>query len=281
MTEVFAPAKVNLTLHVTGQRDDGYHLLDSLVCFPSIGDRLTFQPSEKMALTIHNAPDLPTDGSNLVMQAAQMVLGGDPHAMELFKSLPIAAGIGGGSGNAGAVFRYAADRAGTAYDPIQVSMLGADVPVCVASKPQRFQGIGEIVTPIDPWPQSAYMLLVNPRVPVSTPQIFTALEQKSNPPMPADLPHLGTIDDLVSFIASQRNDLQGPAIAQQPVIAEVIDTITATPGCLFARMSGSGATCFGIYDTHEQVLKAAASIGSIRADWWVDYGDLQFKRDTT
>lgn len=276
MTEVFAPAKVNLTLHVTGQRDDGYHLLDSLVCFPAIGDRLTFTPASEMSLVVHGAPELPTDGSNLVLKAADLALPDHPHRIELHKSLPIAAGIGGGSGNAAAVIRFAAALKHN-LNAAQIVRLGADVPVCITSQPQRFKGIGEVLEPIDVFPMSAHILLVNPRVSVSTPQIFNTLTHKTNPAMPDTLPAFETLDTLVNFIAAQRNDLQGPAIAQQPVIAEVIDTITNTRGCLFSRMSGSGATCFGIYRKQDEALQAAADIRSNFPSWWIENGALQFQ----
>lgn len=281
MFTIFAPAKINLTLHVTGQREDGYHLLDSLVCFPSIGDELSFEAAAETTLNIIGAPELPCDDDNLILKAAKLFIPDTPQAITLDKRLPIASGIGGGSADAAAVIR-AAERLKADMPPLEAAQtLGADVTVCIASQPAVMSGIGEIVAPIAKWPSGGYILLVNPRVPVSTPAIFKTLTNKSNPPMPVEHPRFNTLEILVKFVADQRNDLQGPAIAQQPIIADVLDAIRATPRCLFARMSGSGATCFGIYETHEEVLKAAAEIGSNYPAWWVEYGDLQFRRDTT
>jgi 4-diphosphocytidyl-2-C-methyl-D-erythritol kinase len=266
-----------MTLHVTGQREDGYHLLDSLVCFPDIGDQLTFSPAAKASLTITGNPDLPCDDQNLVMRAARLFLADHPQEITLIKHFPVSSGIGGGSADAAAVIRAAKSLSTGSLGLTKAQTLGADVTVCIDSQPARMSGIGEIVQPICTWPEPAFILLVNPRVPVSTPKIFNVLTNKTNAPMPADLPQFNTLDTLIEFISCQRNDLQGPAIDQQPIIADVIDMITSTPDCLFARMSGSGATCFGIYRKHEEVLKAAAKIGSNFPKWWVEYGALQSK----
>lgn len=274
MTTIFSPAKVNLTLHVTGQRADGYHLLDSLVCFPNIGDQLRFSPADTMSLEILGGAELPSDRNNLVMRAADAFLD-TGHQITLDKALPVSSGIGGGSANAAAVIRYALKSSEPVDLIARAANLGADVPVCIASTPQRFEGIGDVLTPVNIWPDGGYMLLVNPRVPVSTPAMFSALDSKTNPPMPAELPPFATLKALVDFIAKQRNDLQAPAIAAQPVISNVLDAIDTNQGCLITRMSGSGATCFGIFQDQADVLKAAAQIGSNHPDWWVDYGEMQ------
>lgn len=275
MIKVFAPAKVNLTLHVTGQRDDGYHLLDSLVCFPAIGDQLTFSGAPLIKLTVSGAPELPVGEDNLVMQAARQYLKSRPQGIVLEKRLPIASGIGGGSADAAAVIRAAMQLKTAMPPPETVYKLGADVGVCVPSQPARMRGIGDKIDVLPAWPTGGYMILVNPRVAVSTPTIFKSLTQKNNAPMPDDLPRFSTLDTLVDFVTAQRNDLQDAAIAQQPIIANVINTISATPGCLFARMSGSGATCFGIYAEAQDALKAGNKIRSNCPDWWVAEGALQ------
>ena len=309
MIKVFAPAKVNLTLHVTGQREDGYHLLDSLVCFPDIGDRLSFSPAEQMSLTIKNAPELSCGEDNLVMKAARRFLDDSPQSIELFKKLPIASGIGGGSANAAAVLRAAqlilrrsepetlksvtSPPRATAhltqdgetpppvpqeFDPdlfVDALTLGADVPVCLSSRPARMRGIGDQLSNLTFWPDQGHILLINPGVGVSTPEIFNALPHKDNAPMPANLPQFSTLAHLIEFIETQRNDLQGPAIAQQHVIADVIDEISATSGCLIARMSGSGATCFGIYAMAEEAVKAGKEISKRHSNWWIGTGALQ------
>ena len=256
--EAFAPAKINLTLHVTGQRTDGYHLLDSIVVFADIGDRLWFSPAPQLQITVKGpfAEGVPTDRRNLVWRAAE-VAGWTGH-ITLEKNLPHGAGIGGGSSDAAAVLR----RFG-AVD--QALSLGADVPVCLSSKPQHMRGIGEVLEPLAPLPELE-IVLVNPQVPVPTGQVFAGLTSKQNPPMPP-LPEFADIAALCRWLGAQRNDLELPARA----VAPQIDTaLGALEGALFARMSGSGATCFGLYE--RGAASAAAQIAQAHPDWWVRAG---------
>lgn len=257
----FAPAKVNLALHVTGQRADGYHLLDSLVAFAEdLGDHVTLRPAPTTSLQVTGprAAGVPTDARNLCWKAADLF--GSPAAIVLDKHLPAAAGIGGGSSDAAAVLRALSKL----YDrplPDHLERLGADVPVCALAQAARMSGIGEQITPVSLPPLPA--VLVNPGVEVSTPEVFKALPRKDNPAM-EPLPH----GDVLAWLARQRNDLQAPAIALQPVIGRVLEALTASIGARLTRMSGSGATCFALYDDRATAEAAAEALRAARPDWW-------------
>ena len=279
---VFAPAKVNLALHVTGQRADGYHLLDTLVGFASVGDWVTLDTGARRGLTITGpdggALDPDVGMPNLVIRTAMEFWGKGMGrlGLTLDKHLPVSSGLGGGSADAAATFRgmlWLMDHRG---DPVTLDVsvmqrllaLGADVPMCLTCDPARVQGIGEKIVPL---PDLARLpvVLVNPRVEVSTPAVFKALTQKDNPPLeplPADL---GDTGEFIAYLSRQRNDLQAPALAAAPVIATVLDRLNASDGCSLARMSGSGATCFGIYRSLDQAETAANSIALKHPDWWV------------
>jgi 4-diphosphocytidyl-2-C-methyl-D-erythritol kinase len=258
-TEVFAPAKVNLSLHVTGQRSDGYHLLDSLVVFADVGDRLWLTPAPQMKITISGpfAPGVPVDDRNLVWRAAQLA-GWCGHIM-LEKNLPHGAGIGGGSADAAAVLRSLGGGC-------QAASLGADVPVCLSSAPQRMSGTGEILATVTGIP-ALEIVLVNPGVSVPTAPVFAALQSKTNAPMTADLPRWADAQEFCKWLSFQRNDLEPPARTIAPGITEVLQ---ALDGALLARMSGSGATCFGLYA--QGASAQAARIAAVHPDWWVVSG---------
>lgn len=258
--EGFAPAKINLTLHVTGQRADGYHLLDSLVVFANIGDRLWFEPADTMSLAVSGpfGAGVPEDNRNLVWRAAE--LAGATLGIRLAKHLPHGAGIGGGSSDAAAVLRFL-----NASE--QAAKLGADVPVCLSSSPQRMQGIGEQLTTAPSVP-ALHLVLVNPQVHVATPEVFKALKDKSNSGM-SDLPDWKSTGEFVTWLQAQRNDLQAPAMSMAPVIGTCLQALNTSRGCVMARMSGSGATCFGIYHTGTQARLAAKSLAAANPGWWV------------
>lgn len=268
MTKVeHAPAKVNLALHVTGQRADGYHLLDSLVVFTELGDVLRGSAADELSLTVTGpeAVGLSEEGDNLVLRAARLMRV-DGLALELEKHLPVASGIGGGSSDAAAALRLIARHSGRSL-PDTVLALGADVPVCMAAKPCRMRGIGEDVSAIPPLPPMA-MVLVNPRVGVSTPAVFRSLACKTNPPMSETLPDWTDFAGFVTWLARQRNDLQEPACYAVPVISEVIEALQGT-GAALARMSGSGATCFGLFPDLPSATRAAGRISHAQPGWWV------------
>jgi 4-diphosphocytidyl-2-C-methyl-D-erythritol kinase len=269
MITEFAPAKINLCLHVTGQRPDGYHLLDSLVAFADVGDRISCAPAAALTLTITGpqAGDLPVTDDNLVLRAARAM--GVGAAIMLDKCLPVASGIGGGSADAAATLRALARMAGAVLpDAAAVLALGADVPVCLSGRPLRMQGVGEVLTPLTPLPET-HILLVNPRVAVATPAVFRALPCKVNPALP-EVPAFGTVGALANWLAGQRNDLEAPAISVAPQIAAVKAAIAAQAGCLLARMSGSGATCFGLFADAQTAEDAGRAIRAAQPDWWVE-----------
>lgn len=252
-----APAKINLTLHVTGRREDGYHLLDSLVVFAETGDVVHLAPGP-LSLTITGpfAAGLESDSDNLCLRAAR--LAGAEVAITLEKNLPVASGIGGGSADAAAVLR------GLGANPPQPERLGADVPVCLAGRPVRMRGLGEILDPVPQLPPLA-LVLVNPGKGLSTPAVFRALDRRDNPPMPA-LPDFPDTAALVGFLQTCRNDLEAPAITLLPEIATCLEALR-DQGALLARMSGSGATCFGIFADLDQARAAALALA--RPGWWV------------
>jgi 4-diphosphocytidyl-2-C-methyl-D-erythritol kinase len=272
----FAPAKINLTLHVTGQRTDGYHLLDSLVVFADIGDTITADHADDLSLRVDgpNAAGVPTDASNLMIKAARLLDAKRGAALTLTKNLPPASGIGGGSSDAAATLRalstlWKADLPTAA----QVLTLGADLPVCMNTTAQRLSGIGDLLAPVPNLP-ACDILLVNPRAEVATPTVFAALDHRAHPPMPDKLPIWPTAQALADWLATQRNDLQEAAISVLPVIEDVLTALRET-NCMFARMSGSGATCFAIFppDGHSAKL-ALAQIHAGRPEWWAAQGAI-------
>lgn len=268
-----APAKVNLYLHVTGRRADGYHLLDSLAVFANAADIVAAAPAQALTLALHGnfGTALAVEPDNLVLRAARALAdlaGIEPRAaISLEKTLPVASGIGGGSADAAAALRvlgrlWNVNVAARELAPIAAA-LGADVPVCLASMPRRMSGIGEILRPGPALPPFG-LALVNPGLGVPTPSVFKARagEFSSAPLLPAGW------DDAASMAASLaalRNDLEPPAIALCPAIGDVLAALRAR-GCLLARMSGSGATCFALFPTEAEAKAAAASCA--RPGWW-------------
>lgn len=265
-----APAKVNLALHVTGRRADGYHLIDSVVVFADAGDRISVSSAGEtsLAVTGPRAAGVPVDGRNLVLRAAALMPDA-PAAIRLHKHLPAAGGIGGGSADAAAVLRALARLHGCPLPAAEaVLALGADLPVCLAGRAVRMRGIGERLAPVPALP-ALPALLVNPGIGVSTPEVFSALSRADNPPMP-DIPAgLADAASLARWLGGQRNDLEPPACRIAPVIGEVLDRLRAMPGCLLARMSGSGATCFGLFPDSVAAGLAAGRLRAVRPNWWI------------
>ncbi|PIP01008.1 4-(cytidine 5'-diphospho)-2-C-methyl-D-erythritol kinase [Pleomorphomonas carboxyditropha] len=280
-----ARAKVNLALHVVGRRPDGYHDLDMLVAFAGIGDTVTLTPGDADRFVIDGpmAGDLRADGDNLVLRALRgfRELDGrtDPLAIGLVKRLPVASGIGGGSADAAATLRGLCRLYGRSLDDPAITALalslGADVPMCLDGRPARVAGVGERIAPTAG--KLAFgLLLVNPRVGVSTPAVFRALGRRDNPPLPA-LPAFGTGTDLAAFLAAgTRNDLEPPAKAIAPAIADVLAALADLPGVRLARMSGSGATCFGLFDDEADARMAGARLAADHPGWWVEPTEGRF-----
>ena len=266
----FAPAKINLTLHVTGRRADGYHLLDSLVVFAGVGDRITVAPSPAIGLTITGpfAAGLPQGSDNLVLRAARLMDGARGAALKLEKCLPPASGIGGGSSDAAATLRLLSRLWGLALpDRAAAARLGADVPACLeAPRPCRMGGIGEKLSGLPALPP-AWLVLVNPGIALATPAVFAALDRCDGAPMPAALPHWPDTAALAAFVQGQRNDLEPAARQIAPAISDVLAALDRQAGCLLARMSGSGATCFGLFASESAARSAARRLD--RPGWWV------------
>jgi 4-diphosphocytidyl-2-C-methyl-D-erythritol kinase len=276
-----APAKINLTLAVLGRRSDGYHALDSIVAFARLGDRLTFRPGGPLALALRGATAAHAGAldDNLVLKAARALAAEAPGlalgTFTLDKLLPVAAGLGGGSSDAGAALRLLARANRIRLDDRRLyrvaRQIGADVPVCVDPRPRRMRGIGEVLSPPLAIPRLA-AVLVNPGVAVQTAQVFAKLglkpgkrprRAKAARALPRDF------DAFVEFLAGQGNDLEGAAIALQPVIARVVAALRDEPGCRLARMSGSGATCFGLFSSARAATVAARRLGIAHSRWWV------------
>jgi 4-diphosphocytidyl-2-C-methyl-D-erythritol kinase len=285
-----APAKVNLTLHVLGRRADGYHEIESLVAFAGVGDALSFTPGRALALTV-GGPTAAAAGDtadNLVLKAARalaeqvegLLLG----RFALSKRLPVAAGLGGGSADAAAALRMLARSSHLAPDDPRLLQAaratGADVPVCLDPRPRLMRGIGDILSePLD-LPKLA-AVLVNPGVAVPTREVFAALKLPAGSVAaspPGSATSLGATSlvatslgatSLADAIANGRNDLELPAIELQPVIADVLAVLRKLPGCRLSRMSGSGATCFGLFDSTAAATAAARTLRIGYPAWWV------------
>lgn len=266
--EALARAKINLALHVTGRRSDGYHLLDSLVAFAALGDRISVVRASGLSLTISGpfASEL-SQTDNLVLKAARALHPTLGARITLEKNLPLASGIGGGSADAAATL-HALSRLWSLPlpTPETVLALGADVPVCLTGQPARMQGIGDDVTRVHLPP--AGLLLINPGVALSTATVFQAMAARSNPPLP-DLPAFPSAQSLATWLIAQRNDLQTPALALAPVIGETLAALAQTPDALLTRMSGSGATCFALYPDAAAAQFAAAQLRAIHPNWWI------------
>ena len=282
-----APAKINLALHVTGRRADGYHLLDTVVVHGGAEDRVfarrvgtatTREPRTSLALTGPRAQGLSAGADNLVtaaaralaVEAARLGRGLFDVDLTLEKHLPIASGIGGGSSDAAATLRLLDRLWGLGLSPERLAEiglpLGADVPMCVWGRPARVGGIGEAIEAVAPLP-AFRLVLVNPGVPVATPAVFRALSRRDNPPLP-DLPaRFDTLDELVDWLGHTRNDLETAAITVAPEIEHALDWLRSRPGCRLARMSGSGATCFALFATDAEVTAA-----DLPAGWWSNLG---------
>lgn len=270
-----ARAKVNLCLHVTGQRPDGFHLLDSVVMFADLGDCLSFRTAETIALEISGpfGAGLSTGADNLILQAASLYPVGGA-TIHLQKNLPVASGIGGGSADAAAALHGLSRLWKHPLPSLTAQLsLGADVPVCVAGQALRMSGIGEVLTPLNTLPDLP-AVLINPGVGVSTPQVFNQLQNRNNPPIAAVPETMMDVAQCIDWLAAQRNDLQTPAISQAPEINDVLYVLNSA-GAALARMSGSGATCLGLFENRKDANQAASFLQKTCPDWWVKPTTLQ------
>jgi 4-diphosphocytidyl-2-C-methyl-D-erythritol kinase len=272
-----APAKINLSLRIVGRRPDGYHLLDSIVVFAEVGDWLRAEPADALSLEIigHQAGLLQNEPDNLVLRAARALQNASGEAagarIVLEKYLPVASGIGGGSADAAAALRLLARlwRVPAAIDLKALSAtLGADVPVCLHGRAARMRGIGEHLDAVPPLPPCG-LVLVNPGVAVSTSAVFQArapgFRDEASPPREWG-------DLFIEWLRNQPNDLEPPALELCPAIGTVLTALRAQPDCLLARMSGSGATCFGLFPHATLAQQCAADLA--RSGWWCWGGNL-------
>ena len=273
-----APAKLNLYLHVLGKRPDGYHLLDSLVAFTGVHDTVAVEPAATISLMIDGpfGATLAADGDNLVLRAAgslAALAGVDAGArIRLTKRLPVASGIGGGSADAAATLRalirlWKLDLDAAALSSLALD-LGADVPVCLAGQAAYMGGIGEALDPVDGLP-AATLVLVNPGVAVATAKVFAHPACGRSPGGRFDNGVPKEAAGLAGLLKTRTNDLAAPATDLVPEIGEAVDALAGTDGCLLARMSGSGATCFGIYADSAASRSAARKIARAHPAWWV------------
>jgi 4-diphosphocytidyl-2-C-methyl-D-erythritol kinase len=278
----FAPAKVNLTLRVLGRRRDGYHDIDSLVVFADVGDRVSFVSGAELGLVV-GGPSATASGDpadNLVLKAARSlaarVEGIAVGQFHLDKRLPVAAGLGGGSSDAAAALRLLARVNGISADDPRLgdaaAATGADVPVCLDPQPRVMRGIGEILSqPLDCPKLPA--VLVNPRVALATADVFAALglaqgERRTIEEIDsASIP--GRRDEFIDLLRRQANDLESPAIQLQPIVADVLTALRAMSDCRLARMSGSGATCFALFDGMRAAHAAVRQLRAAHSGWWI------------
>jgi 4-diphosphocytidyl-2-C-methyl-D-erythritol kinase len=290
---VLAPAKVNLYLHIVGRRADNYHLLDSLVAFADIGDRIEGSPADRLSLTVGGPEagalaDLGDD--NLVLRAARLYIeathdAGAPNAdaasargaaLFLDKRLPTASGVGGGSSDAAATLRLLDHLCGGALVPANLAglaaRLGADVPACLLARPVWVGGVGELLEPAENLPACG-IVLANPRIALPTPAVFRARTGKfSGPGRFTAMPREAA--GLAAMLAARRNDLTEAALSLVPEIAGVLDRLAGLPGALLARMSGSGATCFALFADRATALAAHAALQRVHPEWWSAAGTL-------
>lgn len=277
MTKIIlnAPAKINLYLHITGKKPNGYHLLDSLVVFSDIGDVITIEASSQFSLTCdgpfaQNLPKNPDD--NLIYKTVKVMadhINQPPNvAINLTKNLPIAAGIGGGSSDAATVLKGLAKIWGITDINVLHNIglsLGADIPACLFKQPCFMRGIGGEIIPADNIP-SMSLILINPNVPLSTPDVF---QNRSAP-----FSKMATFNSahFIDALSKTTNDLQHSACQLAPEVQQVLDSLNKQKGCVFSRMSGSGATCFALFNTSKDATGAVLKLKSQHPNWWIECG---------
>lgn len=283
----FAPAKINLYLHVTAKRNDGYHLIESLVTFVDCGDHISVAPSNKLELTIKGpfSNDLTSNNDNLVIKAAMLLAdfaGIKAKANILItKELPIASGIGGGSADAAATLHALTQLWGISVSTkdlhILAKKLGADVPVCLKAVTSIITGVGENIMPITQLPK-LWAILVNPMISVSTAEVFANYHNEFSNPQPyTDKPK--NAKELANSLSKFRNDLTSAALLVAPTIENVLSAVEATHNQLLTRLSGSGATCFALFRTKSDAISAARSLHAKYPLWWIKTVSL-YSRNT-
>jgi 4-diphosphocytidyl-2-C-methyl-D-erythritol kinase len=286
---IFSPAKINLYLHVTGRRNDGYHEIDSLISFADIGDTITIEQDSEFRFIIDGPfakafnskeTDASPDSANITVKAAWAMARAAQKKPEfkitLTKNLPLASGIGGGSGNAAAVIRGLCDWWGVPRNETFVQKicagLGADVPVCFAGNNTFIHGIGDVLTPAPVMPEIP-IVLVNPMRACSTKNVFMNYTGGFRNQLPRP-ENIQTFEKLMSLLQKCNNDLYDSALQTVPEISDVLKSLHTQAGCALARMSGSGATCFGLFDNAKDAINAHENISRVYPNWWVRTGTL-------
>lgn len=274
---LLAPAKINLFLHITGLRDDGYHLLQSVMVFVDAADRLEFAPHDGLFIDVEGpfATELSAPHENLVYKAARLLAAEyrvqATGRITLQKNLPTASGIGGGSSDAATTLLGLSKLWGLPEEQGRLArlaqQLGADVPACLIRKPVWVEGIGEKITRLPEMPDM-HFVLANPRVPTQTAAVFRNFHEKFSPPIQFS-GRRKTLPEWIADMKLYRNDLTAAALGISPVIGAVLHDIADTPNCHFARLSGSGATCFGVFDTAEAAHAAVNKLLQQHPRWWV------------
>jgi len=277
-----APAKINLFLHVAGPGSDGFHALSSLMVFADVGDQITVTEADSLGLKVYGtcAAGLDGEGDNLVLRAARALMARArrplaPLGLALDKALPVAAGLGGGSSDAGTTLRllreaWRLDLPDAELEAVATA-LGSDGAACLWARPVLAEGRGERLSPAPEMP-GLDAVLVNPGVSVSTAKVYGLYDRggRFSDPVPPPLPaNFESVQELAAWLTTTRNDLQAPAIELAPVIGDVIATLADEPEALFARMSGSGATCFALCGSDLEAQALADRVGQMRPDWWV------------
>lgn len=278
-----ARAKVNLFLHVLGRRPEGYHMLRMMVVFPRIGDLITAEAASGLSLSVSGPfrDGLSTGGDNLTLGAAAALAarigGARGAALHLEKNLPIAAGIGGGSADAGAALRLLARMwpGANRADLHDIAFaLGADAPMCLAQTPAIAGGIGERLSPAPAFP-GFWIVLINPMTLLSTAEVFAGLERRENPAGAAPPARFVDLGHLTSWLSTQRNDMESAARKLRPEIGKVLSALAWDRTCRFHRMSGSGATCFGVYATEAEALAASDRLRAAEPGWWIAAAEVE------
>lgn len=280
-----APAKVNLSLHVTGRRADGLHEIDSLAVFADAADLVEVDLSGPPGIEVRGpmAASVPQDETNLALRAARLF--GSDARIRIDKRLPAAAGLGGGTSDAAAALRLLERLSGRPV-PAEAAALGADMPLCLLGAAARVRGIGERAAPVAGLPELE-AVLASPNLPVPTAAAFARLDSRENPPMPDEIPAFASARELAAWLRGMRNDLEAAAAALEPASVQIREALGAQTGCLLARMSGSGAAAFGIFDGAAASSAAAARLAAAHPGWWVEATRLnarradQFTRDAT
>ena len=271
-----APAKINLYLNIIGQRVNDYHELDSLIAFAAHGDQIEVKKCDHFKLEASGpfSETLPPINENLVIKAAKELARGTNYeggaCIKLIKNLPVSSGVGGGSADAAATLKALNDLWETNLQNkdlmVMALRLGADVPACMLSKTARMSGIGDKLSKVSGLPNCG-ILLVNPGIPISTVNVFQLFEGDFSNQV--KIPKIENSEAFFDFLSNQKNDLQDAAIKIAPIIKEVLNILTDDPNCRLARLSGSGGTCFGLYEDEATALFTAESMFGHFPDWWI------------